>query len=131
MISFGILLTAMYLVGSSTSTTVHVNHGCISVQDTSVCEPGSVEISTGSAEIFARFDGENKNPDNVPGCKLEAAWPATYGDIYFGDDNCLYDSNNQVINGQCCNVGTGGTDEVTNPYSRRRLTRFIRDGNDA
>ncbi|KAJ7272443.1 hypothetical protein C8J57DRAFT_972035, partial [Mycena rebaudengoi] len=66
--------------------------GCITVQGASVCQPKVVEVSSGSATIFARFDGNNKNSVNFPGSKLEVAWPATYGDIIFGDDNCLYDS---------------------------------------
>jgi hypothetical protein len=46
-----------------------------------------------TATIYAKFNGNNKNNNTViPGCALQAFWPYNYGDIYFGADNCLYDS---------------------------------------
>jgi hypothetical protein len=73
--------------------------------------------STGDsvATIYAQFDGDNKTGYKVvPGCKLEASWPRAYGDVYFGADNCLYDSTGTKINGQCCTEAT--QDSVVNPY---------------
>ncbi|KAG6807978.1 hypothetical protein H0H92_005845, partial [Tricholoma furcatifolium] len=95
----------------------HANAGCIVVSGVNVCAPGSVSITTGYTVIYARFNsGDTTDQYVIPGCQLDASWPSYYGDIYFGDDNCLYDGNGQNINGQCCNVGSGGTQEVPNPY---------------
>lgn len=66
------------------------------------------------ATIYAKFDGSDTIHQNVsPGCKLEASWPRTYGDIYYGADDCLYDSNGSEI--QCCTQPT--EDIVQNPYA--------------
>lgn len=73
--------------------------------------------STGdiTATIYAQFNGDDKTDYKVtPGCKLEASWPRAYGDVYFGANNCLYDSTGTNINGQCCTETT--TDSVLNPY---------------
>lgn len=49
-------------------------------------------------QSYARFDGNNHNEWNVkPGCVLTASWPANYGGIYFGADNCLYDSTGESL----------------------------------
>lgn len=45
------------------------------------------------AIIYAKFDPNNLDAGNVqPGCELAASWPSNYGDVYFHEDNCLYDS---------------------------------------
>ena len=51
----------------------------------------------------------------IPACELLAAWPHSYADIYFGQDNCLYDSGGQSIYDQCC-TAIIGTTSVANPY---------------
>ena len=53
----------------------------------------------------------------VPGCELIASWPRGYHDIYFGQDNCLYDSGNNRIDGQCCTSKT--ITSVANPYFKQ------------
>ncbi|KAG6825126.1 hypothetical protein H0H92_004618 [Tricholoma furcatifolium] len=100
-------------------TNVHANDGCILVANTPICAPGSVSVDSGSATIYARFNGGDSADQYVTaGCRLDATWPSDYGDIYFGADNCLYDSHGQNIGGQCCDVRTGGSQLVLNPYYR-------------
>jgi hypothetical protein len=53
----------------------------------------------------------------IPGCELNATWPRNYDDIFFGQDNCLYDSNSKSIDGQCCTANT--TTSVANPYFKQ------------
>jgi hypothetical protein len=68
-----------------------------------------------TATIYAQFNGQDTTDKNViPGCELNATWPRSYGDIYFGQGNCLYDSSSKVIDGQCCTAKT--TTSVANPY---------------
>jgi len=50
----------------------------------------------------------------VPGCKILVEWPRSYADIFFGQDNCLYDSSGRSIYGQCCTAKI--TALVANPY---------------
>ncbi|KAJ5189550.1 hypothetical protein N7472_008564 [Penicillium cf. griseofulvum] len=91
-------------------TNVHANKGCINVDD--IADQSTDDSVT---TIYAQFDGDNKTSYKVvPGCKLEASWPRAYGDVYFGADNCLYDSTGTNINGQCCTEAT--QDSVVNPY---------------
>ncbi|KUM57957.1 hypothetical protein ACN42_g9213 [Penicillium freii] len=100
----------------------HVNNGCINVNGENICKSQTkytniADQSTGdiTATIYAQFDGDDKTDYKVtPGCKLEASWPRAYGDVYFGVNNCLYDSTGTNINGQCCTETT--TDSVLNPY---------------
>ncbi|KAJ7148035.1 hypothetical protein C8R43DRAFT_1009337 [Mycena crocata] len=102
MISFSnVILSAVCLAGSVVSATnIHVNKGCIMINGVPACAPASVENSNGTAIFFARFEGQGAVIP--PGCQLKAEWPTTYGDIYFDEDNCLKDAQNQTINGQCC-----------------------------
>jgi hypothetical protein len=45
-----------------------------------------------TATIYANFNGNDHTDTEVtPGCVLDAVWPYNYADIYFGQDNCLYD----------------------------------------
>ncbi|KAJ5164452.1 uncharacterized protein N7500_006282 [Penicillium coprophilum] len=103
-------------------TNVHVNNGCINVDGETLCKSKTkstniADQATGDsvATIYAQFDGDNKTSYKVvPGCKLQATWPRAYGDVYFGADNCLYDSTGTNINGQCCTEKT--EDSIVNPY---------------
>ncbi|CAL5868266.1 uncharacterized protein PFLUO_LOCUS2490 [Penicillium psychrofluorescens] len=105
---------------NSGGTNLHVNDGCINVNDGNLCHPSSTNIAdqntaNSTATIYANFNGDDKTDFNVvPGCKLDAVWPRNYGDIYFGADNCLYDSTGAKIFDQCCTEST--TDSVSNPY---------------
>ncbi|CAJ2503658.1 Uu.00g110520.m01.CDS01 [Anthostomella pinea] len=58
--------------------------------------------------------GSSSNKEVVPGCKLVASWSSNYGDVYYGDGDCLRDSSNNIIDNQCCTAST--TDTVANPY---------------
>ncbi|KAJ5513232.1 hypothetical protein N7463_002784 [Penicillium fimorum] len=107
---------------NSDGTNVNVNNGCINVDGETLCKSKTkstniADQATGDsvATIYAQFDGDNKTGYKVvPGCKLQASWPRSYGDVYFGADNCLYDSTGTNINGQCCTEKT--EDLVVNPY---------------
>ncbi|KAJ7470981.1 hypothetical protein FB451DRAFT_1399734 [Mycena latifolia] len=121
MLTFGFLLSAIYLAQSAAATTFQANAGCILVAGTiALCAPNTVSIHGGATTIYARFDSGNKSPEAVPGCKLNAAWPSYYGNVFFGADNCLYDADSQNIDGQCCRAGTGGSKPVPNPYAPHR-----------
>jgi hypothetical protein len=68
-----------------------------------------------SATIYAKFDGSDSKDEYVkPGCELRAEFPSSYGDVYFGSDNCLYDSGSSKIFDQCCTAKA--TTTVRNPY---------------
>ncbi|KAE8423032.1 hypothetical protein BDV36DRAFT_290842 [Aspergillus pseudocaelatus] len=106
-------LAALGLAALSQATKLHVNKGYITVDDAAV--RSSIDVSP-PVNIYARFDGSSNKEKAKPGCKLEgASWESSYGDIYFGEDNCLYDSKGQNINGQCCKP-EGNLPEVKNPY---------------
>ena len=77
----------------------HVNRGCIDIGDTPACESKNsvVVVGSGSATFYARFSGSNQGQNTWSGCVLKAHWPAYYGDIYFGADNCLYDSTGKYL----------------------------------
>ncbi|KAN0068212.1 hypothetical protein V8E54_013782 [Elaphomyces granulatus] len=101
-------------------TNLHVNSGCISINGIPRCEPQIYNVAdqgrnNSIAMIYAEFNANNTEYQNIiPGCQLFAAWPHSYGDIYFGEDNCLYDSSGNSIDGQCCTAAT--TASVANPY---------------
>ncbi|KAE8381852.1 hypothetical protein BDV26DRAFT_289058 [Aspergillus bertholletiae] len=105
-------LAALGLAALSQATKLHVNKGYITVDDAAVRK--SINVSP-PVTIYAGFDGSSNKERVKPGCSLEASWPGNYGDIYFGADNCLYDSNGSNINGQCCK-SSGDLPEVRNPY---------------
>nr|CEG05485.1 unnamed protein product [Fusarium clavum] len=108
------------LTGSGVATNVHVNQGCILIGGQPACagngKGSPVQINGGSTKVHARFSGNNDPFEENSGCILNAEWPQHYGDIYFGADNCLYESQvtGQNINGQCC---TSGQEFVRNPYN--------------
>lgn len=60
-----------------------------------ICAPNSRYIPKGQggvsgksrSEVYAKYDNAGK-----PNCKKTFEWPSYYGDVYFGADNCLYDS---------------------------------------
>ncbi|KAN0072409.1 hypothetical protein V8E54_009338 [Elaphomyces granulatus] len=108
---------------SRPGTTIHVNAGCISINGSPRCAPQTYNVSDqgkdkSTATIYAQFNGQDTTDKNViPGCELNATWPRSYGDIYFGQGNCLYDSSSKVIDGQCCTAKT--TTSVANPYFKQ------------
>ena len=70
----------------------HVNQGCIRVDGATFChDSGPCPIKPG-AKIYAKFDGTNNSPMVTPGCVLIAQFPSNYGDVFYGADDCLYDS---------------------------------------
>lgn len=88
------------------------------INGTPKCHPDSLNIPdnnqpNNTATIYAGFSGDSSQYKVQAGCKLSAVWPHNYGDIYFGADNCLYDSQGNRIFGQCCETNH---DMVTNPY---------------
>ncbi|KAF2805435.1 uncharacterized protein BDZ99DRAFT_574380 [Mytilinidion resinicola] len=109
-------------------TDVHVRNGCASINGSPRCDSDSTFDSKynvadnnqpyASAAIYGNFDKTNSMNGNVqPGCKLQAQWPANYGDVYFDvSDGCLYDSGNSKIWDECCTDST--TDQISNPYEK-------------
>ncbi|KAJ5787474.1 hypothetical protein N7457_002464 [Penicillium paradoxum] len=108
-------------------TKIHVNKGYITInEDKVVCDsykipdPGYGE--TLSATFYGRFDGSNTADTTVQAkCKVTATWPKSFGDIYYGEDNCVYDSESKPINDKdgnhaCCNESDDLTEKVSNPY---------------
>ncbi|KAF2489094.1 hypothetical protein BU16DRAFT_567278 [Lophium mytilinum] len=109
-------------------TAVHVKNGCASINGSPRCDSDSTFDSKynvadtnqpyANAAIYGNFDKTNSMAGNVqPGCKLQAQWPANYGDVYFDvSDGCLYDSGNSKIWDECCTSST--TDQISNPYEK-------------
>ncbi|KAI5465761.1 hypothetical protein BGZ63DRAFT_113210 [Mariannaea sp. PMI_226] len=103
----------------------HVNTACIVVNDSPRCQKGNksspynvayqgTEMST--VTIYAGLPSDTTNKMVTPGCQLDALVPASYGDVYFGADGCLYDSSSTQINGQCCRNPPTTPIQVVNPY---------------
>ncbi|KAN0087197.1 hypothetical protein V8E54_000885 [Elaphomyces granulatus] len=119
------LKTLLATPPKSGGTTIHINAGCISINGSPRCAPqtyNNLDVSDqgkaqSTATIYAQFNGQDTTDKNViPGCELKASWPRDYRDIYFGleNSNCLYESGNKRIDGQCCTAKT--TTSVANPY---------------
>ncbi|KAF9891073.1 hypothetical protein FE257_005008 [Aspergillus nanangensis] len=110
--------------GYGASTTLRVNKGYIDVNDDVVTDSISIPKSgsdRNNATVYAQFDGSQDLPEMVvAGCELSISWPDNYGDIFWGADDCLYDSDGKQIvdeaqQGQCCS-GHPSTKQVKNPY---------------
>ncbi|KAI5461913.1 hypothetical protein BGZ63DRAFT_423235 [Mariannaea sp. PMI_226] len=121
-------------------TNLHVNSGCILINGSPRCSTDAGAISSiyessynvmpqnntaqnstaqNSTElILAGFDSDKKFDANATAtCELQAYWPNSYGDIYFGADGCLYDSQSNRIFNQCCvPPDANNSGEVINPY---------------
>ncbi|KAF4467818.1 hypothetical protein FALBO_5308 [Fusarium albosuccineum] len=115
-------------------TNVHVNKGCILINGSPRCASdagsisGSYESSYNVASspdepystilILSGFDSSLDNHMHAKAtCQLQARWPADYGDIYFGEDGCLYDSGSNKIFDQCCSTpDVNNNGPTTNPY---------------
>ncbi|KAH0565466.1 hypothetical protein GP486_001147 [Trichoglossum hirsutum] len=114
-------------------TNIHVNSGCISIngsprcQGTSPYNVASQNQQYSQATIYAKFDvNVTIAGDVTPGCELNARWPSNYGDIYFGEDNCLYDGEGKRIYDECCNGSTNA--KIQNPYQTVNTLCFSDDG---
>jgi hypothetical protein len=72
--------------------------------------------------ICSNFDRNNvKDTKVVPGCKLTATFPSTFGDMDFKSDDCLWDRSGNRYG--CCTDST--TDQVPNPYYEKQPTQGI------
>lgn len=38
----------------------------------------------------------------APGCQLNACRPRNYGQVFFGEDNCLHDASGNRVENECC-----------------------------
>ena len=56
------------------------------------CLQSPVFVNGGKATIYAQIPGGNKVDKITPGCVLQAKWPESYGDVFLGADNCIYDA---------------------------------------
>ncbi|KAI5460953.1 hypothetical protein BGZ63DRAFT_425415 [Mariannaea sp. PMI_226] len=119
-------------------TNVHVNSGCIMINGSPRCASDAGSISNvyqsfynvmsntddqyGTTLILSGFDSNDKLDPNVKAtCQLQARWPSNYGDVYFGADGCLYDSQSNKIFNQCCSTpDINNSGDVVNPYSDPR-----------
>ncbi|KAN0070372.1 hypothetical protein V8E54_011241 [Elaphomyces granulatus] len=68
--------------------------------------------------ILSGYDSSDPySPQQSAKCELQARWPANYGDVYFGADGCLYDSNSNKIFNQCCSTpDINNSGPTVNPY---------------
>ncbi|CAO3651625.1 unnamed protein product [Cunninghamella echinulata] len=99
---FTLSSTPTYII-SIYATYINVNKRCVFINDIPQCHSSTrASFNGGSAIIFSKYNGSYKNDEPKPGCVLVADWPKNYGSIYFGENNCLSDSNGFIINGQCC-----------------------------
>ncbi|KAJ5205421.1 hypothetical protein N7472_001869 [Penicillium cf. griseofulvum] len=112
---------------NSKGTTIHVNKGWITANaKTPVCDTFKVDDpgygDTLSATLYGRFKAENTADSTVKAtCNITFSWPKSWADIYYGEDNCMYNGNSEAIkdangNPVCCNEDSNLTDQVTNPY---------------
>ena len=71
-----------------------------------------------TADILSGFNNTDQNSlKAMPTCQLNARWPANYGDVFFEDDGCLYDSSGNKIFDQCCGPpDPNNSGLTTNPY---------------
>ncbi|PKY06143.1 hypothetical protein P168DRAFT_303792 [Aspergillus campestris IBT 28561] len=121
-------------------TNVHANNGCIVVESSGICAkslrsggPGMKHSSTlvkdtddGSgrtkARIYAKIVDRKDSDKTYAKCDGEFSWPSNFEDVYFGEDNKLYDSNSQEIKTedgkeQVCNDHPDDNSPVVdNPY---------------
>ncbi|KAL6405177.1 glycoside hydrolase family 18 protein [Ilyonectria robusta] len=116
-------------------TNIHVNHGCILINNSPRCASDAGSISSvyessynvasnpdepySTALILSGFDSSVDNHLHaLATCQLQARWPANYGDVYFGEDGCLYDSESNKIFDQCCSTpDVNNNGPATNPYA--------------
>ncbi|KAJ5360482.1 hypothetical protein N7517_009673 [Penicillium concentricum] len=106
-------------------TTVHVNKGYINVNNKPVCDwfniPDPGYGQTLNATFYGRFNGDNTADSTVQAtCKLSTTWEKWLTDIYYGEDNCLYNDQSDPMKGEdgnhaCCNE-TPDLEMVANPY---------------
>ncbi|KAH7165227.1 meiotically up-regulated gene family-domain-containing protein [Dactylonectria macrodidyma] len=115
-------------------TNIHVNSGCITINGSPRCASDAGNIAGvyessynvasdpdqpySTALILSGFDSSSDNRLHATAtCQLQARWPANYGDVYFGQDGCLYDSGSNKIFDQCCSTPDVNNDgPTTNPY---------------
>ena len=73
---------------------------------------------TSSVVILSGFNANNGySLHYTPTCQLNAQWPSSYGDVYFGADGCLYDAQRNKINIPCCSTpDSTHSGLTTNPY---------------
>ncbi|CAO3651621.1 unnamed protein product [Cunninghamella echinulata] len=112
---FTLSLVSTYII-STYATWIHVNKGCIVINGKPQCSGGSItNWGGGSATIYARYNGNDRNDKSRPGCVLKAHWPENYGDIYYGANDCLYTAKGGMIDGQCCE-NKSNLPKTVNPY---------------
>lgn len=110
----------LFAVRSVSSCTILSSEFRLTVLSIEVDDPGNGD--TLSATLYGQFDGDNTAEFSVKAtCKITFSWPKSYGDIYYGEDNCMYDGESQAIpdaDGKpvCCIKDNNLTDMVTNPY---------------
>jgi len=68
--------------------------------------------------VLACLPSDTTSPMVAPQCTLNATWPRGYGDIIWGEDNCLYEAGRTIIDDQCAEAIVPGDVSVVvkNPY---------------
>ena len=51
--------------------------------------------------MLACLPSDTTSPLVAPECMLKATWPWNYGDVFWGEDNCLYEAERTKIKNQC------------------------------
>ncbi|KAJ5496485.1 hypothetical protein N7463_008472 [Penicillium fimorum] len=115
-------------------TDIHVEKGCVLFGDSKYCARSPSEakkrinrpyrldadvtaFSIFHIEMYAMFDGENKDDTVIPLCHLALDWPADWGDLDFTAENCITDRTGKWV--ECClELGNGNIHTVPNPYVR-------------
>jgi hypothetical protein len=71
-----------------------------------------------TALILSGYDPSDPySPQQSAKCELQALWPAYYGDVFYGENGCLYDSDDNIIFNQCCSApDINHSGPTVNPY---------------
>ncbi|KAJ5372737.1 hypothetical protein N7517_004743 [Penicillium concentricum] len=113
---------------TSSGTNIHIDKGCILVNDSKVCHTGTGAYNVpdpnqddSSATIYAMFEGKGAKlmDKEKPQCKLTVSWPRAWGDLDFTEENCLQNRSppdSSEFWKKCCSDFPENTDLVDNPY---------------
>jgi hypothetical protein len=124
-------------VSNPSGTKIHFEGGCASVNGDPVCDwagskyPSVYTIKStdpyATTTIYSNFGDLDFRAGTVQaGCKLNARWPADYGDVVFRvTDGCIYDAGGNKIWENCCRTRT--SDQMSNPYVKKAATMWFAD----
>ncbi|TAQ89912.1 hypothetical protein B7494_g1744 [Chlorociboria aeruginascens] len=118
---FHLLLFSLFAIPIFASTFV-VNYGCLQANGSPVCaEKGNLGVESDSMDINACISDTSKDINTTMAfCNLTATMLLLHDIVYYGRDNCLYNSKSIPINDtngvhQCASKLTSGI-RIANPY---------------